>query len=152
MNLQKRLAGRIMKCSPRRVHFDSANLKEIKEAITKYDVRGLINKGLVRVKPVKSTSKFMSRKRKGQKRKGRRKGYGSRKGAASARRSPKRMWISTVRAQRKLLRALRRSNYITKRQYKELYNKSKGGFFRSSRHIKIYLQEQGTLKTHQNKQ
>jgi hypothetical protein len=36
-------------------------------------------------------------------------------------------------------------NIITKLAYRELYLKSKGGYFRSRRHIKLYLDEHDEL-------
>jgi len=41
-----------------------------KEAITKFDVRNLINKGLIKVEPARGTSKVRIREAKKQKRKG----------------------------------------------------------------------------------
>ncbi len=146
MKLQKRLASSILKCSPKRIEFDSANLKDIKEAITKYDMRGLIKKGQVKAKPVKGISKYRARKLKAQKRKGRRKGHGSRKGKASARQNPKKVWMNTVRAQRALLRRLKEKRMITTKDYRTLYRRSKGGFFRSVKHIKNYVKEQNIIK------
>ena len=53
MNLQKRLAANILKCSPKRIHFDPTKLTEIKEAITKADMRNLIKKAVITEKPEK---------------------------------------------------------------------------------------------------
>ncbi|MBI2419008.1 MAG: hypothetical protein HYV28_14135, partial [Ignavibacteriales bacterium] len=47
-------------------------LDEIKEAITKIDIRNLINQGIIKGKPYVGTSRFRARKRLIQKRKGRR--------------------------------------------------------------------------------
>ena len=48
MKTQKRLAAYILKCSPKKVKFDETKLEEIKEAITKADIRGLIAQGIIR--------------------------------------------------------------------------------------------------------
>ena len=41
LNTQKRIAATILECSPSRVILDEERLEEIKEAITKTDIRGL---------------------------------------------------------------------------------------------------------------
>jgi len=42
---------------------------------------------------------------------------------------------------------LRNRNKIDKQIYNDLYRKIKGGFFRSKRHIALYLEEKGIFKT-----
>jgi len=44
------------------------------------------------------------------------------------------------------LKDLRDKDLVTKKDYHELYLKSKGGFFRSKRHIKLYLEEHRLIK------
>jgi len=143
---QKRIAARILKCSRKRVWFDPDRLSDIKEAITKADIRPLIKEGcIVKVLP-KGVSRGRARKIIIQKRKGRQKGHGSRKGKATARMSRKREWINKIRAQRMLLKELRDNKKISNKLYREFYLKSKGGFFRSRRHILLFIQEQGLEK------
>lgn len=146
LNVQRRLAAQILKCGRNRIRFNSASLEEIKEAITKADIKLLINKGIISKKRLLNTSRFWARKRKKQKSKGKQKGFGSRKGKKSARLEPKRVWINKVRLQRRFIKSLRDKNQITTTAYHELYNKSKGGFFRSLRHLKLYTSERGLLK------
>lgn len=141
MNVQKRLAAQIMKCSPHNVVFDTEHLSEIKEAITKADVRNLIYKKIISKKPSSGTSKFHARKIKFQKSKGRRKGFGSRKGKSTARRNPKESWMARIRLQRELLKKLKAKKIIDSIVFREIYLKSKGGFFRSKRHLTLYLKE-----------
>ena len=47
LDLQKRMAAQVLKSSPHRIWFDPEHLNEIKEAITKSDIRGLIGKGFI---------------------------------------------------------------------------------------------------------
>lgn len=141
MMLQKKLASEIMDCSPNRIKLDPDKLSEIKEAITKFDVRNLIKKGIIKALPARGTSKVRIRQAKKQKRKGRRKGQGSRKGTFSARTNEKSTWINNIRLQRELLFSLKEKKLIKSKIYRDLYNKAKGGYFRSIRHIKIYLKE-----------
>ena len=146
MNLQKKLAAKVLRCSPKRIVFDNENLAEIKEAITKHDIKLLIGKGLIKVLPKRGVSRVRANKIRIQKIKGNRRGPGSRKGKAGARENEKRAWINKIRKQRALIKRLYVSKKIDTKLYRELYRKSKGNFFRSARHIKIYLEEHGILK------
>jgi|TARA_B100001971_G_C18252078_1_gene579055 large subunit ribosomal protein L19e len=141
LKLQKRLAAQILKCSPKRVSFDTESLQDIKEAITKIDISSLINDNVIKRKPVKGVSRVRARKIREQKSKGRRRGFGSRKGKKTATLSRKSAWINKIRAQRKLLVELKDKKEISKSIYQKLYLQSKGGFFRSRRHITIYITE-----------
>ena len=143
---QKRLSAQILKCGKNRIRFNPEALEEIKEAITKADIRSLINQGLITKKRLLNTSRFWSRKIKRQKSHGKRKGFGSRKGKKTARLKPKRVWINKIRLQREFIKSLRNQNTINSGIYHELYMKSKGGYFRSLRHLKLYLQERGLFK------
>jgi len=146
LDVQKRLAAQILKCGTNRVRFDPGSLDDIKEAITKSDIRSLIGKGIITKKRMMSTSRHRARMRKRQKSLGKQKGFGSRKGKKTARQPPKRTWINKIRLQRNFIKSLRDRQAITKEGYHDLYSKSKGGFFRSMRHMKIYLSERGLLK------
>jgi len=146
LKTQKRLAGQIMKCSPSRAHFDPDRLDEIKEAITNANVRGLISTGAIIKKPTNDTSRGRIRLAIIQKRKGRGKEPSKRKGKATARRQPKREWMNKVRLLRNTLTELKDKDAIAVKDYRSLYMKVKGGFFRSKRHLSIYLEEQGLLK------
>lgn len=148
MNLksQKRIAANLLKVGVNRVKFDETKLKEIKEALTKEDIRGLIKEKTITAKPKKGISSFRSKKLKTQKRKGRRKGKGSRKGRRTARLSRKRAWISKVRTQRKFIKSLKEKKLIIPKTHRDLLKKIKGDFFRSIRHIKLYLEEHELFK------
>jgi large subunit ribosomal protein L19e len=132
MMLQKRLAGKLLNCSPQRVKLDFTKLDEIKAAITKVDVRRLISQGLITKETMYGGSKVRARARQVQRR----------KGPAGARTDRKDTWVSQIRAQRDLIKRLRDNKKITQETYTDLYAKSKGGFFRSTRHIKVYSEEQ----------
>jgi large subunit ribosomal protein L19e len=144
--IQKKLASQILKCSKKRIWFDPNSPDEIKEAITKVDVRSLINKGIIKRKPMKGISKSRARKRKEQRKKGRQKGSGSRKGKRTARLPKKRAWIGKIRIQRMFLKSLRDKKLIEVATYRTLYGKCSGGFFRSKRHIKLYIDEHELIK------
>lgn len=150
LKVQKRLAAQIFNCSPDRVVFNDDRLEDIKQAITKRDLKLLIGDGAISKKPGNFTSRTRARKLALQKRKGRRDGAGSRKGKFTARFKPKETWMNKIRVQREFLRMLLEKGILTRKAYRELYLKSKGGYFRSRRHIKLYLEEHDELLADKN--
>ena len=54
--------------------------------------------------------------------------------------------MNKVRKIRAFLKELRDKEIITKKDYRMLYTKTKGGVFRSKRHVKLYIAEQGLAK------
>ena len=146
LKVQKKIAGRIMKISPKKVKIDFSRAEDLKEAITKKDIRGLIKEKAITRKKGREKSRSGPRKIKKQKSKGNRKNAGSKKGKVTARMSKKDRWIVKIRAQRKFLKELRDNKKIDHKVYGEIYRKTKGGFFRSRRHITIYLEEHGLIK------
>ncbi len=146
MDLQKRLASQILKCGLGRVRFDPSKLGEIKEAITKFDVLRLINKGTIYKLQSQGVSRARAKQISAQKKKGRQSGHGSRKGKSTARLNPKTMWIANARTQRALAKKLKENKLIDNEAFRAIYAKIKGGFFRSTKHIKIYIQEQEMIR------
>jgi len=146
LKVQKRITKSLFKVGKKRVKFDPEKLGEIKEAITKGDIKGLVNKKIVKIKQKTGSSRFRARKKLVQKRKGRQKGKGSRKGKATARLKPKKVWMTKIRLQRSFLKTLKEKNLIENKVYRELYLKAKGGFFRSKRHLRTYIEERKLLK------
>lgn len=142
MILQKRLAAKMLNCSPTRIWVNPDKLDDVKGAITKADVRRLIAQGVISKSSLYGGSKVRARERQVQRARGRRRGIGSRKGPAGARTPGKETWVSQIRAQRDLLKRIRDSKLITPETFKDMYRKAKGGFFRSTRHIKVYMEEQ----------
>ena len=141
LRLQKTLASKIFKGSSKRVKFEPEVLDEIKEGLTKDDVRGMISRGLITLKKKKGISRVRANKKAKQRAKGLRKGPGKRKGTKNARTPDKKIWIIKIRLQRMFLKELYDKQYLTAKVYRNLYNKAKGGFFRSKRHIKLYIED-----------
>lgn len=137
-NLQKRLAARILKVGESRVWLDSSKIKDVEAAITKADIRKLIQKGSIKVLPEKLHKPREKKKR--------RKGPGRKKGSMYAKVTSKQRWISTVRPLRKMLKELRQTGQIDRPTYRKLYLLVKGGMFRSRSHLKIYLEQHGIIK------
>jgi len=124
LKTQKRLAANLLKCSKKRVSFDNERLEEIKESITKRDIAGLIKDQAIKKKQAKGVSRVRANKIKTQKAKGRNK----------------------VRVQRKFIKELKDKKIITTKSHRMLYSKISGGFFRSRKHIKIYMKENDLTK------
>ena len=146
LRTQKRIAGSVLKCSTKRVYFSPDHLEEIKEAITKQDIRELINANVIQKVPKKGVCRVNARKQLEQKRKGRRTGQGSRKGKHTARLSKKEAWVTKVRKQRTFLKELKTKSLVTGVNFNDLYSKVKGGFFRSLNHLKYFMKEKDLFK------
>ena len=139
---QRRMAADVMDVGKNRVWMDPDQMEKIDEAITRKDIRNLVEGGAIQKKDEKGTSKGRARKNKKQKEKGRRKGQGSRKGPKTARKSEKDEWMKKIRALRSDLKEMRDNDEITQEQYRELYRKAKGGFFRNRKHLENYVQDE----------
>ncbi len=141
MKSKKRLAGDILNVSPSKIIFAVDALEEIKKAITRADIRGLI--AVKKITKNKSNHQSRARARKSliQKRKGRQSGQGHKKGAKHSTITKKEKWMIKVRAQRDFIKDLREKKLVTLTNYRSLYRKVKGGYFRNRRHIKLYLTE-----------
>ena len=149
---QKIIASRILKCGVSRVWIDPSRLGDVEDAITAADVRRLISDGLVKAFPKQGVSRSRKQKIMKQKKKGRRKGHGSRKGKAGARTPKKRQWIKRIRAIRSLLNQLRNEGAIERRTYRILYKTSKSGFFRSKSHLMTHIERNNMLKKDMTKE
>ena len=125
--------------------------EEIKESITKADIRGLIKDKAITIKQKKGVSRARANKIKTQKSKGRRKGAGRLKGKKTSRTPKKETWMNKIRIQRALLKELKEKKKITTAIFSELYRKAKGGFFRSKRHLKLYIEEHKLVNKNENK-
>ena len=146
LRLQRRLAAEVLDCGENRIWMDPTALDEIANAATKDDIGKLIEEGLIKRKPVKGISRARINYKRMQKKKGRRRGHGSRKGKKGARMPSKRLWILRIRALRRRLKYLRDAEIIDRRTYRVLYRRAKGGEFRNVAHLNAYLEAQGLLK------
>ncbi|MCD6369591.1 MAG: 50S ribosomal protein L19e [Thermoproteales archaeon] len=138
MDQVRRLAAEILGVGVHRVWIDPQQLERVATVISKEEVRKLIKEGVIRKRPVKGVSRHRIRIRKMKKKRGRRRGPGSRKGP---RYDERELWISRIRAIRKFLKHLRDRKIIDKRTYRRLYLLAKGGTFRNVSHLKTYIKE-----------
>lgn len=144
---QKRMATEILGCGKNRVWIDPDpdNMKSVADCITRNDIRIAINWGLIRVKQKKGISSGRRKYQAAQKKKGRQRGPGSRKGAKYARTPRKREWIRRIRPIRYRLRQLREEGVLDTRTYRKYYRQAKGGMFKSRSHLDTQLKIHGYL-------
>lgn len=137
---QKRLSASILDVGVTRVWMDPERLEDIATAITREDLRKLVEEGVIKRRAVVGISRGRARARDIKRAKGHRKGHGSRRGAAGARTPKKGRWIRKIRAQRKVLKAMRDDEKtIDAHNYRILYRKAKGDEFRNVAHLKSYI-------------
>jgi large subunit ribosomal protein L19e len=143
---QRRVASTILKCGVHRVWIDPNRSEDVAYAVTRDDVRNLIKSGSIRAKQKAGSSKGRIKFAQIQRKKGKRKGQGSRKGAKFARYPKKQRWISTIRPIRRQLREFRDQNIIEKNIYRKYYLYAKGGMFKSKGHLIAHLKAENLLK------
>ena len=149
---QRRMAATILKCGENRVWMDPDRTDEVAKAVTRGDIKILINGGALKSKQVQGISSGRKKFTAKQKEKGRRRGHGSRKGAKYARLPRKERWIRTIRPIRLHLRTLRDEGKIDRPIYRRYYRKAKGGEFRSKHHLTTRLISDGAIKKEEVKQ
>jgi large subunit ribosomal protein L19e len=148
MNLsnQRVLAAKAAGVGLDRVLLVPERVSEIKDAITKADIRALIKSGAIKILAIKTPSRIRAKVRHAQKLRGRRRGAGKRKGAAGARSQKKRRWINKIRLIRNMIKTLKEQGKLPQKTYVEIYRKAKGGFFRDKGHMLFYLEQNKLLK------
>jgi len=147
---QRRMASTLLKCGSNRVWMDHDRIDEIAKAVTKDDIRILIRGDAIKSKQIKGISRGRKKFNAEQKKKGRRRGYGSRKGAKYARLPRKKQWIRTIRPIRSYLKTLRTEKKIDRTTYRKYYRKAKGGEFKNKRRLETYLISDGIIKEGDN--
>jgi large subunit ribosomal protein L19e len=140
------MASSLLKCGENRVWMDQDRLDEIAKAVTKEDIRVLINGKAIKSRQKSGISSGRKKYAANQKEKGRRRGHGSRKGAKYARLPKKERWMKTIRSIRTYLRTLKDEKKITPTIYRKYYMKAKGGEFRNRRHLETHLISDGIIK------
>ena len=132
MKLEKKrnLASRALKVGKNRIVFNTSRLKEIKEAITKQDIKDLKESGAIAVKEVKGRRKIVKRKT--------RRRFGSIKKKVKG---GKRKYVILTRKLRAHLKYLKRNKKITQEEFIQLRKKIKNSAFRSLAHLNEYIKE-----------
>ncbi len=144
----RRVAAQLLHVGENRVWItnDPARQERLGDAITRDVVRQLIAERIVQKRPAVGVSRGRAKARAAQREKGRRRGIGSREGAAYARYPRKRRWVNRIRAIRLRLRELKAEGKIDVSTYRKFYRQSKGGMFHSRAHLEQQLRAAGYLK------
>lgn len=133
LSLQKRIAASVLKVGENRVWFDPSRINEIREAITKEDIRGLIKEKAIKKKPLIGTKRRAGRLRQKRRRKGRGRGPGRKKRTVK---NEKREYILKIRKLRSYIRELKSQGIINAKENKKLMRLAKAGMFKSKEDIK----------------
>ena len=130
MNLRKKkqLAIRTLKIGKERIVFIKSRLEEIKEAITKQDIRDLKKDGAILVKDVKGRKKVEKRSR--------RRGVGKVKKKVNKR---KQEYVIMTRKLRKYTAELKKQGKLSKEEVSEIRKKIRNRIFKSKAHLKTYI-------------
>jgi len=136
---QRRLAAEILKVGVNRVWIDPDRIEEVESAITREEIRKLIHEGAIRALKKKGISRARARIIHEKKKKGLRRGPGSRSGTRKARLPRKRMWMMRIRALRRRLRELKSRRLIAEGAYRRLYIMAKSGAFKSIAEMERYI-------------
>jgi large subunit ribosomal protein L19e len=139
LSSQRRLAAQILKVGQNRVWIDPERMDDVETAITREEVKKLIHEKVITALPEKGVSRARAKTIREKKRKGRRKGVGSKTGAGYAKISKKEVWMSRIRSLRKRLRELKATRVITETTYRKLYSVAGSGRFESIADLERYL-------------
>lgn len=139
LNPKKIIAARILKVGVGRVWMDPERTDDIALAIRRADIKRLIHEGIIKAKPGVGVSRGRARALHEKRKRGQRKGPGSREGKMTSRISKKEIWMQRIRPIRRHLRRLRARRAITPQVYRDLYLKAKGGLFNSVRQLEAYI-------------
>ncbi|MCU4924725.1 50S ribosomal protein L19e [Halobacteria archaeon AArc-dxtr1] len=141
LTAQKRLAADVLDVGQNRIWLDPDAQGDIAQAITREEIRDLVDDGLIQAEDARGNSRGRARERNKKRAYGHQKGPGKRRGKKGARQNEKEQWQNTIRAQRRKLRELRDQGELTPTQYRELYKKAGGGEFRSVRYLLNYVDD-----------
>jgi large subunit ribosomal protein L19e len=128
MNLGKKkaLARRTLKVGKGRIVFIESRLEDIKEAITKQDIRDLHAEGAILVREIKGRTKITKRK----------KTPGKIKKNVSTR---KQDYVKMTRKLRKYVSAMRERGDVSRDNYLDIRKKIRNRIFKSQAQLKVYI-------------
>jgi large subunit ribosomal protein L19e len=130
MNLGKKksLAVRTLKIGKKRILFVKSRLDEIKEAITKQDIRDLQAEGAIIIKEIKGKRKNIKKKKK--------RGPGNIKKTVNTR---KQDYVIMTRKLRRYVAEMKIQKKLSPEEIKDIRNKIRNKIFRSKAHLKEYI-------------
>lgn len=131
LDKKKALAAKVLGIGRGRIIFVEPRLNEIKEAITKDDIRSLKADGAIIIREIKG-------RRSKQKKKVRKSPGNIKKNAKNS----KREYMLITRKLRKYISELKNKNLLTRDNIADLRKKIKNRYFKSKSQLKEYLEEQ----------
>jgi large subunit ribosomal protein L19e len=130
MKLNKRdLAAKTLKVGKDRITFVRARLEEIKEAITKQDIRDLVVSGAILVKPIKGRKTNTKRKN--------RRGVGKVKKKVNVR---KKEYVIMTRKLRNYVQEQKKQGRLSKEEVIEIRKRIRNRAFKSKANLKLYIE------------
>jgi large subunit ribosomal protein L19e len=130
LDTKKHLAARTLKVGIRRISFNQARLEEIKEAITKQDIKDLLNDKAITIKEISGRKTIKKRKT--------RRRVGSKKQNVK---SKKRIYMTITRKLRSYLSYLKKVGKIDLEKFTQLRKEIRASSFKSLSHLKDRIKE-----------
>ncbi len=124
---KKELAARTLNVGKGRIIFNVQRLQEIKQAITKQDIRDLALEGAILISPIVGRKKVEYRKRRR---------FGSIKKKVN---KYKRRYILLTRKLRRYAAELKRKELISREKYLKIRKEIRAGIFKSEKNLKEHL-------------
>ena len=133
MNLgkKKELAKRTLGAGKEKIVFVESRIEDIKEAITKQDIRDLYKEGAILLKEIKGRRKIKKKQRR------------SKGNIRKMVKTRKKTYVTLTRKLRAHVSGLKKRGEISKKDFEEIRKKIRNRGFRSKAHLKEYM---GSLK------
>lgn len=130
MNLAKKkeLAKRTLNVGKERIEFLKSRLEDIKEALTKQDIRDLKKDGAILVKEIKGRRKVKKKKT--------RKSVGNIRKKVKTR---KQDYVIMTRKLRRYVAEMKKQGKLSPEEIKDIRNKIRNRVFKSKAHLKTYI-------------
>lgn len=142
----RRIAAKLMKVGENRIKIAPDGMKRAEDALTADDIRQLLKEGVVWVVREKGVPRIRAKIKQAKKKKGRRSGSGSRKGAKYAGVPAKEIWKNKTRSQRRLLKRLKDEKKLADGVYRRAYRMVKGNAWRSTGAMVAHFKDAKWLK------
>ena len=126
---RKQLESRLFGVGKNKIYFDEAHISEIKEAITKQDLRDLLAEGIIQIK--EAHGRLVKPKRTT------RRGPGKIKRKLKIKKSG---YVIITRKLRRYIGELRKQGKLNTEKYMELRKKIKARTFKDKAHLKDYIE------------
>jgi len=127
---RKVLASKVLGVGMNKIIFDSTKLTEIKEAITKQDIRDLYSSGIISIRETRGKKRIIKRTTK--------RGPGKIKRKVKNR---KRDYMIMVRKLRRHVKELKIQGKLSQKAFEDLRKKIRAKTFKNKAHLKEHLKE-----------